>query len=71
MIFNNWDLDSISEAGKKEIADYVRQGGGLLVVAGDRNIYREPEEGAPEDILNAALPATLAPPRSPREPPSC
>ena len=65
VIFNNWDLDSLPESGKQEIADYVRQGGGLLVVAGDRNIYREPEEGAPEDILNAALPATLAPPRSP------
>ncbi len=35
------------------------------MIGGDRNLYREKDKKAPEDPLERALPAKLAPPRSP------
>lgn len=63
VIFNNWDLENLPATAKTEIEEYVRRGGGLLVIGGDRNVYSE--EKAAEDDLERALPAKLAPPRSP------
>ncbi|MEO8099833.1 MAG: VWA domain-containing protein [Acidobacteriota bacterium] len=63
VIFNNWDLEGLPEPSKKDVEEYVRLGGGLLVIGGDRNTYTE--EKAAEDALERALPAKLAPPRSP------
>jgi len=63
VVFNNWDLESIAPARKAEIESYVNQGGGLLVVAGEKNVYAENKQV--EDSLDRALPAKLAPPRSP------
>jgi Ca-activated chloride channel homolog len=61
--FNNWDLEAIAPARKADIEDFVQQGGGLLVIGGERNVYVE-QKGV-EDALDRVLPATLAPPRSP------
>jgi len=62
-IFNNWDLEAIPPAGKQAIEQYVQQGGGLLVIGGERNLYKEDKKV--EDALDRTLPAKLAPPRSP------
>jgi uncharacterized membrane protein len=64
VIVNNWDLESLPEARKSDFESYVRQGGGLLVIAGDENIYLE-RERVVEDPLERALPAKLAPARTP------
>jgi Ca-activated chloride channel family protein len=63
VIFNNWDLEAITSARKDELEKYVKQGGGLLVIGGERNVYSEGKKV--EDALDRALPAKLAPPRSP------
>ncbi|MDQ2898635.1 MAG: VWA domain-containing protein [Acidobacteriota bacterium] len=65
IVFNNWDLEAIPTADKMRIEDFERQGGGLLVIAGEKNVYVEKKPGTPEDALERALPAKLAPPRSP------
>ena len=62
LIFDNWDLESIPASRKDELERYVKQGGGLLVVGGERNMYQEKKV---EDALDRTLPAKLAPPRSP------
>ncbi len=64
VILDNWDLESIPLARKAEIEKYVQQGGGLLIIGGERNMYVEDKEKV-EDALDRALPAKLAPPRSP------
>ena len=63
VIFNNWDLEAIPASGKQALEQYVQQGGGLLVIGGERNMYKEDKKV--EDPLERALPAKLAPPRSP------
>jgi Mg-chelatase subunit ChlD len=63
VILNNWDLEAIPDKGKLALEQYVKQGGGLLIIGGERNLYREKK--GPEDPLERALPAKLAPPRSP------
>jgi len=64
VVLDNWDLESIAEARKNEIEKYVKQGGGVLVIGGERNMYVEEKEKV-EDALARALPAKLSPPRSP------
>ncbi|HTB14956.1 MAG TPA: VWA domain-containing protein [Bryobacteraceae bacterium] len=63
IIFNNWDLEAILPARKEELEKYVKGGGGLLIIGGERNVYAEGKKE--EDALDRALPAKLAPPRSP------
>ena len=63
MIFNNWDLEAFPPR-KQDLEKYVKQGGGLLVIGGERNMYKEGKDKI-EDALDRALPAKLAPPRSP------
>lgn len=63
VIFNNWDLEAILPGRKDELEKYVKQGGGLLVIGGERNVYSEGKKQ--EDALDRTLPAKLAPPRSP------
>ena len=63
VVLNNWDLDGVASARKLEIEDYVKQGGGLLVIGGEKNVYVEMKKE--EDPIDRALPAKLAPPRSP------
>jgi len=63
VVLNNQDMESLPAARKDEIEQFVQQGGGLLVIAGERNIYAEDKKV--EDALDRTLPAKLAPPRSP------
>jgi Ca-activated chloride channel homolog len=64
VVLNNWNLESIPAARKEELEKFVKQGGGLLVIGGERNVY--PEAGKKiEDALDRTLPAKVAPPRSP------
>ena len=63
VVLNNWDLESVAAARKADLEDYVKQGGGLLVIGGERNTYVENKPV--EDPLERAMPAKLAPPRSP------
>ena len=64
VVFNNWDARAVPPAGKAAIEEFVKQGGGLLWIAGERNVYEEKKE-ASEDPLERSLPARLAPPRTP------
>lgn len=61
----NENFEAWSEKTKAAAEHFVREGGGFLLIAGERNLYRQPEEQAEEDILQAMLPAKLAPPRLP------
>lgn len=63
VVFNNWDLEGIPYGRKNELETYVKHGGGLLVIGGEKNIYLENKKI--EDALDRTLPAKLAPPRSP------
>ena len=63
VIFNNWDLESVPQPRKEALEKYVQEGGGLLWIAGERNVYVENKR--PDDPLDRALPARLAPPRTP------
>ena len=63
VVFNNWDLESIPLMRKDELEAYVKKGGGMLVIGGEKNIYIEGKKV--EDALDRTLPAKLAPPRSP------
>jgi Ca-activated chloride channel homolog len=63
VVFNNLDLESLSLQRKDEVEKFVKQGGGLLEIAGERNVYIEAKKT--EDALDRTLPAKLAPPRSP------
>jgi uncharacterized membrane protein len=62
LVLNNQDFENMPPAHKNAIERFVNQGGGLLVIGGEKNVY---VEGKPEDALDRALPAKLAPPRSP------
>jgi uncharacterized membrane protein len=63
VVLNNLDMESLPAVRKEEIERFVQQGGGLLVIAGERNVYAENKKV--EDALDRTLPAKLAPPRSP------
>src|SRR5258708_6910423 len=64
VVINNWDMESIPAAAKASLEDYVKKGGGLVWISGERNIYVD-KKGKPEDPLERSLPSKLAPPRSP------
>jgi uncharacterized membrane protein len=64
VVINNWDMESIPAPAKASLEDYVQKGGGLVWIAGERNVYVD-KKGKPEDALERSLPAKLAPPRSP------
>ena len=59
---NNWDIEHISDARKNDFERYVREGGGLLVIGGEQNVYVEGKKT--EDALERTLPAKLLPPRN-------
>ncbi len=65
LVLNNQDLESMSPDTKAAVETFVKRGGGMIVIGGERNIYVEKKPGTPEDPLERALPAKLAPPRSP------
>lgn len=63
VVLNNQNLETVPLARKDEIERFVKQGGGLLIIGGERNVY--PEGKKIEDALDRTLPAKVAPPRSP------
>jgi Ca-activated chloride channel homolog len=63
LALNNIDLEALPSSRKDEIEKYVKQGGGLLIIAGERNVYNDTKTA--EDALDRTMPAKLAPPRSP------
>jgi uncharacterized membrane protein len=63
VILSNIDLEALPPAQKEQIENYVKDGGGLLVLAGEHSMYQENK--TVEDALDRTLPAKLAPPRSP------
>ena len=65
IVFNNWDMENVPSADKARIEAFEQEGGGLLLIAGEHNQYVEKKPGTPEDALERAFPAKLAPPRSP------
>ena len=63
LVLNNIDLEALPASRKDDIEKFVKQGGGLLVIAGERMVYNDTK--TEEDSLDRAMPAKLAPPRSP------
>ncbi|MBV9083467.1 MAG: VWA domain-containing protein, partial [Acidobacteriaceae bacterium] len=62
ILLNNVDLNTFSNQQKLRLKEYVRSGGGVLLIAGERQIYKERKQ---MDELDAVLPAALAPPKAP------
>jgi uncharacterized membrane protein len=63
VIVNNWDMESIPAPRKAALEEFVKRGGGLVWIGGERNVYVD-KKGRPEDALERTLPARIAPPRS-------
>lgn len=63
IVLNNQDLESIPPQRKEQVEGFVKAGGGLLIIGGEKNKY--PEGKKIEDALDRTLPAKVAPPRSP------
>ena len=64
VIANNFHLEGWPEGRKERAAEFIRNGGGFLVIAGENSLYLEHEEDD-RDPLRDSLPAELAPPRTP------
>jgi uncharacterized membrane protein len=64
LILNNYDFEALPLAAKLRLERFVQQGGGLLVIGGERNVYAE-KKNPESDPLHRTLPATIAPPRTP------
>ena len=61
---NNQDIAAWPREEKERLATFVQEGGGFVLIAGERNLYVEPPENR-DDPLARMLPAELAPPRTP------
>ena len=64
VIAGNENFEAWPQKSKQAAERFVRDGGGFLLIAGERNLYQEPDE-TEQDIFQAMLPAKLAPPRTP------
>ncbi|HEY3840086.1 MAG TPA: VWA domain-containing protein [Bryobacteraceae bacterium] len=64
LIFNNINMDAIPVADQERVETFEKQGGGVLWIGGERNIYTD-KKGAPETPIERTFPAKLAPPRTP------
>jgi Mg-chelatase subunit ChlD len=62
VVLNNLDLNDLSSSRKNRLDAYVHNGGGLLLIGGERQVYKTEQR---MDALDRALPAKLAPPKSP------
>jgi Mg-chelatase subunit ChlD len=63
LLLNNFDIENIPVGDKDRIEEWVKQGGGLMLIGGERMTYLEGKKQ--EDAMDRVLPAKLAPPRSP------
>lgn len=62
LVLNNIDLDKVPDPRKNDVEKFVQQGGGLLVLSGERNVYDDKKKT--EHALDRTLPAKLLPPQS-------
>jgi Ca-activated chloride channel homolog len=62
VLLNNLDLNVFTPAQKARLEEYVKNGGGLLLIGGERQVYKEDKQ---MDALDRVLPAKLAPPKTP------
>jgi Ca-activated chloride channel homolog len=62
IVINDWTMETIPQDRQQALENFVQQGGGLIWIAGERNVFVEKKEETP---LERALPARLAPPRTP------
>jgi Ca-activated chloride channel family protein len=62
VVLNNQNLAGMATAHKEALEKFVQEGGGLVVIGGERNVYRGAQV---EDPLERTLPASIAPPRTP------
>jgi Ca-activated chloride channel homolog len=62
VILNNLDLDAIAPDNKARLEEYVNGGGGVLLIGGERQVYRADRT---PDALDRVLPAKLVPPQTP------
>ena len=53
VVLNNIDLNYLSTARKSRLEEYVKNGGGLLLIGGERQLYKEDKQ---MDALDRALP---------------
>jgi Ca-activated chloride channel family protein len=65
IVFNNANVEDVSIPDQTRLETFEQQGGGLLWIAGEKNVYVDRKK-APEPPLARALPAKIAPPRSPQ-----
>ena len=63
VLVNNHHIESWPAEQKRQLEEYVREGGGFALIAGENNVYVENKPKG--DSLERMLPATLAPPRTP------
>ncbi len=63
VILNNLDLNFFTEQQKENLERYVQSGGGLLLIGGERQVYKPDKQ---LDALDRVLPAKLAPPETPQ-----
>jgi Ca-activated chloride channel family protein len=61
LVLNDVDLSTLTSEEKQRVAEYVTNGGGLLIIAGDRQKYRSRQQA---DALARVMPAELAPPNN-------
>ncbi|HEX3685790.1 MAG TPA: VWA domain-containing protein [Bryobacteraceae bacterium] len=62
VVLNNLNLDTFTAEQKSRLEEYVKNGGGLLLIGGERQVYKQDRQ---TDALDRALPAKLAPPKTP------
>jgi len=63
VVLNNLDLNVFTAEQKNRLEEYVKNGGGLLLIGGERQIYKDDKQ---MDALDRVLPAKLAPPKTPQ-----
>lgn len=63
VVLNNVDLNAFNGGQKQKLAAYVQNGGGLLLIGGERQVYKPDKQ---LDALDRVLPAKLAPPQTPQ-----
>lgn len=61
VVLNNLDLNTFTTAQKSRIEEYVKAGGGLLLIGGEKQVYKPDKQ---MDALDRVLPAKLAPPKT-------